>query len=69
MIKVEMGTKAAPSTIFASTTDPSYGLLTYTGAVNCHFTLYGMDAISTSSKGFMGSCESVSATLLSSPLI
>ena len=45
MMKVEMGAKAAPSTIFTSATDPAYGLMTFTGVVYCHFTEYGMDAI------------------------
>ena len=45
MIKVEMGAKAAPPTIFASATDASYGLMTYTGVVHRHLSEYGMDAI------------------------
>jgi hypothetical protein len=44
-MKVEMGTKTAPSTIFASATNASYGLMTYTGVVHCHITKCGMDTI------------------------
>ena len=45
MIKVEMGAKAAPPTIFASTTDAPYRMMTYTGVVHRHLSEYGMDAI------------------------
>jgi hypothetical protein len=45
MMKVKMGAKQAPSSIFTSATDPIYGLMTYIGLIHCHFTEYGMDAI------------------------
>ena len=45
MMKVEMGAKAAPSSIFTSATNPAYGLMTFTVVVHCHFTKYGMDTI------------------------
>ena len=45
MMKVEMGAKTAPPTIFTSATDASYRLMTYTGVVHRHFTEFGMDAI------------------------
>ena len=45
MMKVELGAKKAPSIIFTSATDASYGLMTYTGVVHRHFIEYGMDAI------------------------
>ena len=45
MMKVEMGAKTAPSTIFTSASNPAYELMTFTGMVHCHFTKYGMDAI------------------------
>ena len=45
MMKVETGAKAAPSTIFNSTTNPAFGLMTFTGVVHCHFTKHGMDTI------------------------
>jgi hypothetical protein len=45
MMKVEMGAKTAPPTIFVSATDASYRLMTYTGIIHQHFNNYGMDAI------------------------
>jgi hypothetical protein len=45
MIKIESGAKQAPTAIFTSATDASYGLMTYIGLVHCHFIEYGMDAL------------------------
>ena len=45
MIKIESGAKQAPTAIFTSATDASYGLMTYIGLVHRHFIEYGMDAL------------------------
>ena len=45
MIKIKSGAKQAPTAIFTSATDASYGLMTYIGLVHCHFIKYGMDAL------------------------
>jgi hypothetical protein len=45
MMKVEMGAKAAPSTLFEVATDPLHGLTSYSGLAHRHFVEYGMDSV------------------------